>query len=110
MIPRGKQVEVTNSMGIRQVALLDFVGWNLMDLLTTDRGLSAGIPEANPVPAMLLGNGGEAMMYAAKVVVSLLLVAAVLLLPRFRRLWYAVDAASVVLAVAVISNITHIMR
>ena len=98
--------------GIRRnrVALLLALALNLADVLTTHLGLARGIPEGNPIPAMLHAGGGEVAMFAAKFAVmasAILLVS--LLGRRYPRLWHTFTVTNLVLLAAVLSNSAQVL-
>src|SRR3989304_5069718 len=94
---------------MRRLSLAIFAALNILDIMTTHAGLAAGIPEGNPVPALLLG-GGEIGFFAVKVGLSLAVVGAILRLRQYPRLWAVLPVVSLVLAVAVVSNLAMIIH
>ncbi len=110
IIPGMKQVVVTTAQGNSRLVWVElFVLLNVWDALTTWAGISSGIPEGNPIPALLIESGGIGALVLAKMALVALLGGAVLSLPRYRRLMYALYVGSALLAVAVLSNLSLIL-
>lgn len=79
-------------------------------MASTYLALQAGLPEGNYLPSLLLDNGGEASMYLFKATTSLLVMVAVIRLsPRYRRVWYSIHAANVILVVTVLLNLAQVI-
>ncbi len=86
-------------------ALAVFAGLNLLDVASTYVALQMGLAEVNPLPSLLLANGGEGAMYLFKIAITLLVIVTVVRLsPYYRRLGYAVYAANGILALIVLLN------
>jgi hypothetical protein len=93
-----------------RVVLLLALILNVGDVLSTHIGLARGLPEGNPIPAMLLANGGQMAMFSGKVAVF----AAVLLVvctlgDRYPKLWHTFTALNVILLLVVVSNTAQIL-
>ncbi len=86
-------------------ALPLFVAVNLLDAITTQAGLAAGIPEGNPLPALILDNGGMVAFLLVKLALVLWVAALPDLLPHRRSLRYLPHLGSAFLALAVASNL-----
>lgn len=91
------------------ITLALFAALNAADIATTRAGIAAGIPEGNPIPAAIMAAHGEAAMYVVKVGLCLLAAFAVVCLPQYQRLHYALKGFSAVLAIVVLSNLSLIL-
>lgn len=92
-----------------QSALAIFAALNLLDIVSTRAALASGLAESNQIPSMLLAAGGESAMYLFKIAVTLLvMVAAIRLIPYYRRLKYGLQIANVVLALVVTINLLQL--
>ncbi len=87
-------------------ALTLFLVLSLLDIGSTWLGLALGLPESNPLPAMVLAKGGIATMYGAKAIVTLLVAVSVVRLSRFYpRIWTGVRLGNGILCLVVSLNL-----
>lgn len=101
---------ITDSLQRHRVVLILALAVNLGDVLTTHFGLARGIPEGNPIPAMLLANSGQFAMFGAKFAVMAVVILMVCLLGRrYPKLWHTFTVTNVVLLAAVLSNSAQIL-
>ncbi len=95
-------------VGNSTYALAVFSALQVLDAITTQMGISAGIQEGNLLPALILANGGIFSFVLVKAAIVLWVAALPDLLPRFRRLRYLPHLGSAFLALAVARNISLI--
>jgi hypothetical protein len=83
-----------------------FVGFQLMDAISTKIGFNYGITEANPLPALILGLHGQGAFFLTKLLISLGLLAVVILLSnRYTKVWQAVRIINVITCLVVLNNL-----
>lgn len=91
---------------LRRLVLLAFVGFNLLDAVSTFTALQQGFQEGNVLPAMIISAGGEGGIYLLKATMVWLVVAIMLKLTAYwPKLWYALHVGTAVTALAVIWNL-----
>ncbi len=91
--------------------LFAWLSVNLLDLVTTLIGFKQGIPEGNPLPALILARGDLGLFIAYKLAMTLAFPVAVLLLSRrHRRIWFALPLATTIALIVVELNIVQISR
>ncbi len=101
---------ITDSLHRHRVLLILALLLNLGDVLSTYIGLSGGLPEGNPIPAMLLAKGGQLALFGSKFAVMAVVILMVSLLgSRYPKLWHTFTVTNVVLLAAVLSNSAHIL-
>lgn len=82
-----------------------FVLFQLLDLASTQFGLSLGIAEANGLAAQIIGAAGRPGLALFKLAITgLFLVVLLKLSVRFRRIWAAVYVADVLMTLVVAFN------
>lgn len=90
--------------------LISFLGFQLMDSLTTHLGLALRHPELNAVMAPLIGSHGELAAYAVKGAAVAVLLAMLMLMYRNKpRVWHAYQVAACLSAMAVVSNVLQLL-
>jgi hypothetical protein len=90
--------------------LIGFLGFQLMDSLTTHLGLAMQHPELNRLMAPLIASHGELAAYAVKGSAVAVLLAVLMLLYRSKpRVWYAYQVATGLTAVAVVANVFQLL-
>lgn len=93
-----------------RLALLLLLLLNLADVITTHVGLAIGIPEGNPLPAMLLAGGGQLAMFASKAgMMAGMALIVCLLHDRYPNLRLALTVTNFMLLLVLISNSAQIM-
>ena len=98
------------SLRSHRTLLLLALAVNLADALTTQFGLSIGIPEGNPIPAMMLASGGRLALFGSKFVFLGALVLLISVLGRrFPKLWHTFTVTNFVLLAVVLSNSAQIL-
>ncbi len=91
-------------------ALTVFLVLSMLDIASTWLGLSIGLSESNSLLAMVLAKAGEAAMFGAKAIMTLLVAVSVVRLSRYYpRLWGSVKFANLVLYVVVCLNLSQIL-
>jgi hypothetical protein len=104
------QPRIADGFRRHRVLLFLALALNLGDALTTQFGLSLGIPEGNPIPAMMLANGGRFALFGSKFgVMAVVLLAVCLLGRRYPRLWHTFTVTNLVLLAVVLSNSAQIL-
>jgi Domain of unknown function (DUF5658) len=95
----------------RQATILTaFVGFQLLDGLTTHLGLQLQHQELNRVMGPVMALHGELAAYAVKgIAVAMLLAILMLLQDRKPRVWHAYHVAAWVSAVAVMANLVQLL-
>jgi hypothetical protein len=87
-----------------------FVGFQLMDALTTHLGLAAQHPELNLVMAPIIATHGELAAYAVKgTAIAVLLALLMLASRRAPRVWYVYQVAAGLSAIAVVANLLQLL-
>lgn len=82
-----------------------WLGYNLLDVITTHLGLAFGFPEGNPLPAAILKYSSPIMLPVYKLTVALLWLGLVVILARrWRRMWVSLRLANVLVFGAVFWN------
>ncbi len=90
--------------------LAGFVGFQVMDSLTTHIGLALQHAELNHVMAPVIATQGELVAYAIKGTAVAVLLAILMLLYRQKpRVWHAYQVAAWLTAVAVVSNVLQLL-
>jgi len=106
-------VVLPNSLNPRlnqALILAGFVGFQVMDSLTTHIGLALQHAELNHVMAPVIATQGELVAYAIKGTAVAVLLAILMLLYRQKpRVWHAYQVASWLTAVAVVSNVLQLL-
>ena len=99
-----------NSRLNQALILAGFVGFQVMDSLTTHIGLALQHAELNHVMAPVIATQGELVAYAIKgTAVAVLLAILMLLYRRKPRVWHAYQVAAWLTAVAVVSNVLQLL-
>lgn len=102
--------QITDSLRRNWMVLSLALALNLGDMITTHLGLTHGLQEGNPVPAMLHASGGEFALFGAKFAVLTATIFVICLLGRrYHKLWHTFTVTNVVLLAAVISNSAQIL-
>ena len=105
----GSRVTGRNLNVVLGTVLLAYVGFSLLDWVTTATALSSGGSEGNPIAASLYVQYGAVGLLAFKVLVVGFIVAALLLIPRrvmsLRVAVWAATAFTLVTAAVVIGNL-----
>jgi len=106
-------VVLPNSLNSRlnqALILAGFVGFQVMDSLTTHIGLALQHAELNHVMAPVIATQGELVAYSIKgTAVAVLLVILMLLYRQKPRVWHAYQVAAWLTAVAVVSNVLQLL-
>jgi uncharacterized protein DUF5658 len=104
------RVTAPTSRLAQALILTSFIGFQLMDSLTTHLGLALQHPELNAVMAQMIGAHGELAAYAVKgAALAVLLGILMLMYRRKPRVWYAYQVAACLSAVAVVSNVLQLL-
>jgi len=99
-----------NSRLNQALILAGFVGFQVMDSLTTHIGLALQHAELNHVMAPVIATQGELVAYAIKGTAVAVLLAILMLLYRQKpRVWHAYQVAAWLTAVAVVSNVLQLL-
>jgi len=99
-----------NSRLNQALILTGFIGFQVMDSLTTHLGLALQHAELNRVMAPLIATQGELVAYAVKgTAVAVLLAILMLMYRRKPRVWHAYQVAAWLSAAAVIANIGQLL-
>ena len=99
-----------NSRLNQALILAGFVGFQVMDSLTTHIGLALQHAELNHVMAPVIATQGELVAYAIKGIAVAVLLAILMLLYRQKpRVWHAYQVAAWLTAVAVVSNVLQLL-
>ena len=94
----------------QRLILIGFLGFQLMDSLTTHLGLALQHQELNRFMAPLIARQGELSAYAVKGAAVAVLLGILMLLYRQKpRVWYAYQVATCLTAVAVIANVLQLL-
>jgi len=100
----------TTSRLNKALILTSFIGFQVMDSLTTHVGLALQHPELNRIMAALIAVNGELAAYAVKgTAVAVLLGILMVVSRRMPRVWYAYQVAACLSAVAVIVNVLQLL-
>jgi uncharacterized protein DUF5658 len=92
------------------MTLAGFVGFQLMDALTTHLGLGLDHPELNRVMAPIIATDGELVAYAIKgTAVAVLLALLMLGSRRIPRIWHVYQVAAILTALAVLANVYQLL-
>jgi len=106
-------VVLPNSLNSRlnqALILAGFVGFQVMDSLTTHIGLALQHAELNHVMAPVIATQGELVAYSIKGTAVAVLLAILMLLYRQKpRVWHAYQVAAWLTAVAVVSNVLQLL-
>ena len=87
-----------------------FVGFQLLDALTTHLGLATEHLELNRMMAPIIASHGELSAYAVKgTAVAVLLAFLMLASRRIPRVWYVYQLAAGLTALAVVSNVVQLL-
>jgi hypothetical protein len=90
--------------------LISFIGFQVMDSLTTHIGLALQHPELNQMMAPLIGMHGELAAYAVKGSAVIVLLGILMVMYRQKpRVWYVYQLAACLSAVAVVSNVLQLL-
>jgi len=93
------------------VILTSFLGFQVLDALTTHLGLTRRREELNQLMGAILSDHGELATFAIKGIVIATLLAVLMLLQRRRpRIWYAFVFGSWLSAGAVFVNLYQLAR
>ncbi|TMF19259.1 MAG: hypothetical protein E6I31_13945 [Chloroflexi bacterium] len=99
-----------NSRLNQALILAGFVGFQVMDSLTTHIGLALQHAELNHVMAPVIATQGELVAYSIKGTAVAVLLAILMLLYRQKpRVWHAYQVAAWLTAVAVVSNVLQLL-
>jgi hypothetical protein len=86
-----------------------YVGFSLIDCVTTAEALARGLHERNPVAAALYAHFGIASLFVLKVAIVATIVTVLALMPRRVAVWVSLAFAGAV-AAAVIDNLHALLR
>ncbi len=101
---------IIDGLQAHRAALILVLILNLGDVVTTRLGFALGIPEGNPIPAMLHASGGEFAIFGAKFAVMITIILLVCLLgKRYPRLWHTLTVTNIVLLAVVVSNSAQVL-
>lgn len=90
--------------------LITFVGFQVLDTLTTHLGLALQHPELNRIMAPIIAADGELAAYAVKgSALAVLLALLMLFSRRMPRVWRAYQVAAWLTAFAVIANLLQLL-
>jgi hypothetical protein len=90
--------------------LIGFLGFQLMDTLTTHLGLALSHPELNRFMAPLMTLDGELTAYAVKGTAVAVLLGILMVMYRQKPgVWYAYQVAACLSAAAVVSNVIQLL-
>ncbi|HET9847958.1 MAG TPA: DUF5658 family protein [Candidatus Dormibacteraeota bacterium] len=90
--------------------LITFVGFQVLDTLTTHLGLALQHPELNRIMAPIIAADGELAAYAVKgSALAVLLGLLMLFSRRMPRVWRAYQVAAWLTALAVIANLLQLL-
>jgi Domain of unknown function (DUF5658) len=99
-----------NSRLSQGLILAGFIGFQVMDSLTTHLGLALQHAELNRVMAPVISAQGELVAYAIKGTAVAVLLAVLMLLYRQKpRVWHAYEVAAWLTAAAVVSNVLQLL-
>ena len=99
-----------NSRLNQAIILTAFVGFQMLDSLTTHLGLALQHQELNRIMAPLMANQGELAAYAVKgTAVAVLLAILMLVYRRNPLVWHAYHVAAWITALGVIANILQLL-
>jgi hypothetical protein len=99
----------TVSTGKKAFILIGFCGAQLLDVTTTQIGLSQGRQELNGVAAWIIEHNGVLAVYALKLSLVAGLVAFLLMFGRSRAVWNAYLIAAWITTFAVINNVYRLL-
>lgn len=92
------------------LTLASFIGFQLLDALTTHVGLATHHPELNRMMAPVIAGDGELVAYAIKgTAVAVLLALLMLGSRRMPRIWHVYQVAAMLTAFAVAANLLQLM-
>ena len=92
------------------LTLTGFLGFQLMDALTTHVGLSMNHVELNRIMAPIMASDGELVAYAVKgTAVAILLALLMLGSRRIPRIWHVYQVAAILTAMAVVANLFQLL-
>ena len=92
------------------LVLCGFLGFQLLDAVTTHLGLASDHPELNRLMGPVLDAHGELVAYAIKGLAVAVLLALLMLYQRQKpRVWQAFHVAAWLSAVAVVSNVYQLI-
>lgn len=90
--------------------LTAFVGFQVLDSLTTHLGLASQHVELNRIMAPIVATDGELVAYAVKgTAVAIMLGILMLLSRRAPRVWHAYQVAAWLTALAVVANVLQLV-
>jgi hypothetical protein len=90
--------------------LTGFIGFQVLDSITTHLGLVLHHPELNRVMGPLIATRGELAAYAVKGTAVAVLLAILMLLYRQKpRVWHAYHVAAWLTAAAVVANVLQLL-
>jgi hypothetical protein len=99
-----------NSRRNQGMILTAFVGFQVLDSLTTHLGLALQHQELNRIMAPLMATQGELVAYAVKgTAVAALLAILMLMYRRKPRVWHAYHVAAWITAFGVIANLVQLV-
>ncbi len=99
-----------NSRLNQAIILTAFVGFQVLDSLTTHLGLALQHQELNRIMAPLMANQGELVAYAVKGTAVAVLLAILMLMYRRKPLvWHAYHVAAWITALGVIANLVQLV-
>lgn len=97
-------------MGKRSIILAVFCTAQVLDVVTTHIGLSAGRQELNGIAAWIIANHGELTVYAVKLAIMGVLLGFLLVAGRRRpAIWNAYLVAAWITTAAVVNNLYRIL-
>jgi Domain of unknown function (DUF5658) len=94
----------------RALILVGFLGFQLLDTVTTHLGLAWQHVELNRIMGPLMASSGELSAYAVKGCAVAMLLAILMLTQRHQpRIWHAYQVAALLSAAAVVANVVQLL-
>ncbi|HEY9287977.1 MAG TPA: DUF5658 family protein [Candidatus Dormibacteraeota bacterium] len=92
------------------LTLTGFLGFQLMDAVTTHVGLISDHAELNRIMAPIIAGDGELVAYAVKgTAVAVLLALLMLGSRRVPQIWHVYQVAAILTAMAVVANLLQLI-
>jgi uncharacterized protein DUF5658 len=107
MLPTGQSLSARPTHAF---ILIGFLGFQLLDSVTTHIGLALQHPELNRIMGPVMSVRGELVAYAVKGLAVAVLLAILMLLQRRRPgIWHAYHVAAWLTAFGVVANVTQLL-